>query len=196
MPQVFSRTENGILGALSRLEDFLMNPLFQSHSGTDPETSRNANVTNKGTNENDSQSDPHPESSIFHIQTTRNSGPEDGHDSLRPRVFCSWRALGQSIPLLTMPEAGPTETFHQVKSISNCLLSGSVTTLICLATSSDASGVLWVPLALLTSTSSCPVKLRVSSLFSAVVIPSLIGSLMSSCRRFLKLKLQLSKESL
>ena len=36
----FSRTENRILGALARLDDFLMNPLFQGHSGTTPETSR------------------------------------------------------------------------------------------------------------------------------------------------------------
>ena len=29
----FSRTENCILGALARLDDFLMNPLLQGHSG-------------------------------------------------------------------------------------------------------------------------------------------------------------------
>ena len=32
--QEFSRTENRILGALSRLDDFIMNPLIQGHSGT------------------------------------------------------------------------------------------------------------------------------------------------------------------
>ena len=58
-----------------------MNPLIQGHSGTTPETSRNAYGTNQGTNEDDSQSDPPPEAGIFHNQTTRNSGPEDGHDS-------------------------------------------------------------------------------------------------------------------
>ena len=30
----FSRTENLILGALARLDDFLMNPLLPGHSGT------------------------------------------------------------------------------------------------------------------------------------------------------------------
>ena len=81
LSQEFSRTENRILGALSRLDDFLMNPLIQGHSGTAPETSWNVYGTNQGTNEDDSQSDPHPEAGIFQSQTTRNSGPEDGHDT-------------------------------------------------------------------------------------------------------------------
>ena len=76
----FSRTENHILGALARLDDFLMNPLIQGHSGTAPETSRNVFRTSQGTNEDDSQSDPHPEAAIFNNQTTQNSGSEDGHD--------------------------------------------------------------------------------------------------------------------
>ena len=57
----FSRTKNRILGALARLDDFLMNPLIQDYSGHAPETSRNELSTNQGTNEDDSQSDPHPE---------------------------------------------------------------------------------------------------------------------------------------
>ena len=77
----FSRTENRILGALSRLDNFLKNPLLQGHSGTTPEPSRNALSTSQGTNEDDSQNDPHPEVGLFHGQMTQNSGPEDGHDS-------------------------------------------------------------------------------------------------------------------
>ena len=37
----FSRTENRILGALARPDDFLMNPLIQNYSANAPETSRN-----------------------------------------------------------------------------------------------------------------------------------------------------------
>ena len=37
LSQEFSRTENRILGALARLDDFLMNPLLQGHSGHVPE---------------------------------------------------------------------------------------------------------------------------------------------------------------
>ena len=80
----FSRTENRILGALARLDDFLMNPLLQGHSGTTPEPSRIALSTSQGTNEDDSQNDPHPEASLFQGQMAQNSGPEDGHDI---RVF-------------------------------------------------------------------------------------------------------------
>ena len=37
LSQEFSRTENRILGALARLDDFLMNPLIQGHSEDVPE---------------------------------------------------------------------------------------------------------------------------------------------------------------
>ena len=77
----FSRTETRIWGALACLDDFLMNPLLQGHSRTTPEPSRNALSTSQGTNEDDSQNDPHPEVGLFHSQMTQNSGPEDGHDS-------------------------------------------------------------------------------------------------------------------
>ena len=56
-----SRTEDRILGALARLDDFLMNPLLPGHSGTTPEPSRNVLNTSQGTNEDDSQNDPLPQ---------------------------------------------------------------------------------------------------------------------------------------
>ena len=59
-----------------------MNLLIQGHSGTAPETSRNAFSTLQGTNDDNSQSDPHPEVGIFHNQTTQNFCPEDGHDTV------------------------------------------------------------------------------------------------------------------
>ena len=79
----FSRTENRILGALARLDDFLMNPLWQGHSGATPEASLNPLSTSQGTNEDDSQNDPHPEAGLFHSQITQNSGPEEGHDTMQ-----------------------------------------------------------------------------------------------------------------
>ena len=75
LSQEFSRTENRILGALARLDDFLMNPLLQGHSGTTPEAPRNVFSKNQGTNEDDSQSDPHPEAGLL------TSGREDPHDT-------------------------------------------------------------------------------------------------------------------
>ena len=74
LSQEFCRTENRIIGALARLDDFLMNPLLQGHSGTTPETSRNVFSINQGANEDDSQSDPHPEAGLL------TSGREDRHD--------------------------------------------------------------------------------------------------------------------
>ena len=76
----FSRTENRILGALARLDDFLMNPLLPGHSGTTPKPTRNTTRNNQGTNEDGSQNDPHPEAGLFHGQTTRNVSLEDRHD--------------------------------------------------------------------------------------------------------------------
>ena len=78
--QEFSKTENRISAALSRLYDILMNPLIQGHFGTTPETSRNAYGIHQGANEDDSQSDPHREAGLLQSQTTRNSHPEDEHD--------------------------------------------------------------------------------------------------------------------
>ena len=60
----FSRTENRILDALARLDDFLMNPLLPGRSGTTPEPSRNALNASQRTNEDDSQNDPHPKADL------------------------------------------------------------------------------------------------------------------------------------
>ena len=84
LSQVFSGTENRILGALSCLNDFLINPLIQGHSGIAPKTSQNAYGTNQGTNEDNSQSDSHPEASVSHSQKRRNSGLEKAHDIVLP----------------------------------------------------------------------------------------------------------------
>ena len=80
LSQEFSRTESHTLGALSKLDEFLLNPQITTHSGTVPGTFRNTNVENQGTNEDDFQSDPHPEAGIFRGQTTQNSGPKDCRD--------------------------------------------------------------------------------------------------------------------
>ena len=39
-------------------------------------------MENEGTNEDDSQSDPHPEAGIFRSQATQNSGPEVARDNV------------------------------------------------------------------------------------------------------------------
>ena len=54
LSQEFSRTENRILGALAQLDDSLMSPLIQGHSGTAPETSQIVYCIRQGTNGDDS----------------------------------------------------------------------------------------------------------------------------------------------
>ena len=58
-----------------------MDPLIQGHSGTAPETSRNVFSISQWTNEDDSQSNPHPKVGLFNNQMTQNSGPKDGHET-------------------------------------------------------------------------------------------------------------------
>ena len=94
LSQQFSRTESRILGALSKLDKFFLNPQIRTHSGTVPGTFRNTNVENQGTNEDDSLSDPHPEAGLFRSQTTQNSGPEVARDRENTYIFAS-----QSSPL-------------------------------------------------------------------------------------------------
>ena len=82
-----SKRENHILGALARLDDFLVKMLLQGDSGATPKASRNPFITSQGTNEDDSQNDPHPQAGLFHSQITQTSGPEDDHDRDMSRLI-------------------------------------------------------------------------------------------------------------
>ena len=57
----FSRTESRILGALSKLDEFLLNPQVRTCSVAVPGTSRSSNLENEGTNEDRPSDDPGPE---------------------------------------------------------------------------------------------------------------------------------------
>ena len=59
--QEFSRTESCILGALSKLDDFLLNPQVRTCSVALPETSRNNNSENRERAGDRSSNDPCPE---------------------------------------------------------------------------------------------------------------------------------------
>ena len=68
-----------------------MNSLIQGKSGTTPVMSRNAFSTNQGTNEDDSQSDPHPEAGVFGNQWMRKTGQKDRRDivtGVQRESFC------------------------------------------------------------------------------------------------------------
>ena len=93
LSQEYIRTDSRILGALSKLDEFLLNQQIQTHSRTVPGTFRNTNAENQGTNEDDSQSDPHPEAGSFRGQTKQNSGPHDCRDSHRIRRVCQLKVI-------------------------------------------------------------------------------------------------------
>ena len=77
LSQEFNRIESRFSDALSKLDEFLLNQQITTHSETVPGTFRNTNVENQGTNEDNSQSDPHPEAGIFCGQNAQNSDLED-----------------------------------------------------------------------------------------------------------------------
>ena len=60
----FSKTESRILGALSKLDEFLLNPQVRTCSVVAPGTSRSNNLENQGTNEDRPSDDPGPEVEI------------------------------------------------------------------------------------------------------------------------------------
>ena len=77
LSQEFSWTESRILGALSKLDEILLNSQSRVHSGPVPETSRNSNQENQGTNEESSQNDAHPEMDVSLSQSSQEFSPEE-----------------------------------------------------------------------------------------------------------------------
>ena len=84
LSQEFNRIESRISDALSKLDEFLSNQQIQTHSKTVPGTFRNTNVENQGTNEDDSQSDPHPEvgPSVCQSRHPSDSDTSEAHDTM------------------------------------------------------------------------------------------------------------------
>ena len=60
----FSRTESRVLGALSKLDEFLLNPQVRTCSVGVPETTRKSDSGNRELNEDRSPNDPCPEARI------------------------------------------------------------------------------------------------------------------------------------
>ena len=77
MSQKFNTREIRILGDLSRLDKFLLNPQDQLHSGPIPETSRNSNRENQVMMEDRSQNDAHPKVGVSMSQSSQELGPEE-----------------------------------------------------------------------------------------------------------------------
>ena len=70
----FSKRESRILGALSKLDEFLLNPPVRTCSVAVQGTSRNANSENRETQGDRSSNDPYPEVGYFpHLSGQLNS---------------------------------------------------------------------------------------------------------------------------
>ena len=79
----FSRTESRILGALSKLDEFLLNPQARNCSVAVPGTSRNNNSGNRETTGDGSSDDPHPEVGYFSHHPGHLNSPETENDPHR-----------------------------------------------------------------------------------------------------------------
>ena len=71
-----SKTESGILGALSKLHDFLLNPQIRTCSVAVQGTSRNANSENREIHGDCSIDDPYPEVGYFPYHSGQLNSPE------------------------------------------------------------------------------------------------------------------------
>ena len=81
----FSRTESRILGALSKLDEFLLNPQVRTCSVAVPGTSRNKNSENRETTGDRSSDDPCPKVRYSSHYSGHLNSPEaenDPHSSL------------------------------------------------------------------------------------------------------------------
>ena len=71
----FSKTESRILGALSKLDEFLLNPQVRTCSVVQG-ASRNANVENRGTQGDRFSDDPYPEVGYFSHHSGQLTSPD------------------------------------------------------------------------------------------------------------------------
>ena len=82
LSQKFSRVDSRILGALSKLDEFFLNPQIYVHSGAAPEASRNSSRETQEPTEDLSQNDPHPDARVSLSQSSQDCCPDEAYDSI------------------------------------------------------------------------------------------------------------------
>ena len=81
----FSKTESRILGALSKLDELLLNPQVRTCSVAVPGTSRNSNSENRETTGDHPSDDPYPETGYFSHHSGQLESPEtENHPHTSP----------------------------------------------------------------------------------------------------------------
>ena len=93
----FSRTESRILGALSKLDEFLLNPQVRTCSAAVPGTSRNNNSENRETTGDRSSGDPYPEVGYFSHHSGHLNSPEA---EIYPHTSLSIQVIGHCTNLV------------------------------------------------------------------------------------------------
>ena len=86
----FNKTESRILGALSKLDEFLLNPQVRTCSVPAHGTSRHSKLENRETQGDRSSNDPYPEGGYFpHLSGQLNSPEADMVTETFPHKYCS-----------------------------------------------------------------------------------------------------------
>ena len=112
----FSRTESHILGALSKLDEILLNPQVRTCSVAVPGTSRNSDSENRETSADRSSDDPCPEAMFScHHSGNLNGSELEGPITktfclIQPRVFVSSLLNGKRLDRCTFPKIVPTNS--------------------------------------------------------------------------------------
>ena len=88
------------MGALSKLDEFILNPQVRTFSGTVPRTSRNNDLENREPTGDRSQSNPHPEAEFSACQTNNSI------DSDQEETSHSCHASSGSFPTAEIFEIG------------------------------------------------------------------------------------------
>ena len=105
----FNKTESRILGALSKLDEFLLNPQVRTCSVIQG-ASRNANSENRKIHGDRSSNDPYPEGGFFpHHSGQLNSSEADMVTEPYPHRYPHYKRNGDFVDL----EASDNEPIHQ-----------------------------------------------------------------------------------
>ena len=101
----FSKTESRILGALSKLDEFLLNPQIRTCSVAVQGTSRNANSENREIHGDRSLDDPYPEVGYFPHHSGQLNSPEtetishmvtEDYPHKTPFYYVKWKSQKQT----------------------------------------------------------------------------------------------------
>ena len=113
LSQEFISTESRILGALSKLDEFLLNPQIRAFSGTNRGTFRNTGVENQESNEDRSQNDPHPEMefSVCRASNLTDSDPDETSHTYATKNKLENRSSFSRISGFS-PDSSPGQKIH------------------------------------------------------------------------------------